>query len=126
MGPHGLIAIKLIHWFSSTAVRALVILAPQHDLSVFLPQTAHCYIHAAALVAEYLKRQGNGSVFSKKLFLSVDSYENHFPVILFTMLYNVVLTCETGNEIRIDVQDVNFVMQIVSLKVNVKENLAYF
>lgn len=24
----------------------------------FVLQTAHCYIHAAALVAEYLKRQG--------------------------------------------------------------------
>ena len=24
----------------------------------FFSQTAHCYIHAAALVAEYLKRQG--------------------------------------------------------------------
>ena len=28
-------------------------------LAPFFLQTAHCYIHAAALVAEYLKRQGN-------------------------------------------------------------------
>ena len=37
--------------------------------AVFFLQTAHCYIHAAALVAEYLKRQGNTPKITETEFL---------------------------------------------------------
>lgn len=38
-------------------------------LALFFLQTAHCYIHAAALVAEYLKRQGNTHTITETKFL---------------------------------------------------------
>ena len=64
--------------------------------AVFL-QTAHCYIHAAALVAEYLKRQGNTHKITETKFLH-DHFFLHvvsLSGLLSTMLFvqvQVILT----------------------------------
>lgn len=49
----------------------------------FFFQTAHCYIHAAALVAEYLKRQGKllTLTLKKQLFTSLIFASYNFLII---------------------------------------------
>lgn len=66
-------------------------------LVLFFLQTAHCYIHAAALVAEYLKRQGNTHKITETKFLH-DHFFLHvvsLSGLLSTMLFvqvQVILT----------------------------------
>ena len=51
----------------------------------FFSQTAHCYIHAAALVAEYLKRQG--------MLLTLTLEKKYIYIIYvpdFTLIYRII------------------------------------
>ena len=59
-----------IHRLLLCCLRSLsIVFEKVHFIVVLLLQTAHCYIHAAALVAEYLKRQGK----TQKMRQSTDS-----------------------------------------------------
>ena len=69
---------------------------------IFL-QTAHCYIHAAALVAEYLKRQGNAHKITETeflhdpFFLHVVSLSGQLSTMLFVQVQVIMSLSQTSS-----------------------------
>ena len=71
--------------------------------AVFFLQTAHCYIHAAALVAEYLKRQGNTPKITETeflldhFFLHVASLSGLLSTMLFAQVQVILSRSQTSS-----------------------------